>query len=248
MRSIIAISVVVFIALLSRAASGQSIPALPNEAHIVVVGQGSAEAAPDYLEFTVAVSLTRPTGPEAAEAVNSALLAIRNALLEMEIAPEALIVNALSLEIQYDYQHELPRMVGVEAHRSIEITLHDLVRFEEVSKAAIDKGATSVHQPRVRSRKEKELWEQAQQHAIRHAREQARSLAAGCGYALGPVHGIATEESRRWSWNARSIPFGDPREESHRSASLTFTPRPVERSATVYAVFLLGPPLDEVGE
>lgn len=133
---------------------------------------------------------------------------------------------------------EVPRATGTsyKASRSIDLTLLEIGRFDEVVAKVIEAGATGVSSPRLRSKKEVELSDQAQALAIQDARITANSLARGFGRELGPVYAITTSEARAWRRGRGGGIFGDPGDEW-----LTFHPSPIEISQSVYAVFLLGP-------
>jgi len=230
-------------------AIAQDVPSLPDQPHIVVVGTGTVEADADYLEVTIGVTATKESSSEAIDAVNEELLAIVNALLELDIEREDITVNAPRLDVEYDYEHHPPVAIGVNTRRTIDLVLRDIARYEVAVKTAAEHGATRIDEPTARTNDEAALSQQARQQAIQQARERADSLAKGFGHTLGPVHGVASGRARQWRWlvgESGGGLFGEPG--GGREMVLTYTPRPVQRTEYVYAVFLLGPPLDSNDE
>ncbi len=219
----------------------QDLPGLPTEPHIVVTGSGSVQAEPEYLELTVHVTLMRQDGPAAKAGVDQVATAVLQGLHDLDIAREQLDTSPLNLDTVYEYEKETPVAVSYQASRSIDVTLLEIGKFDEVVAKVIDAGATRISGPFLRSRREAELNEQAQALAIRNAHATALSLAHDFGRDLGPVYGIATSEARSWRGARRGGVFGNPADDGAVSW-LTFRPGPIEFRQTVYAVFLLVPP------
>ncbi len=226
------------------AAWAQDPPGLPGEPHIVVTGAGSVQAEPDYLELTILVTLRRQDGPSAKADVDEIAAAVLRALYDLGIAHEQLDTSSLTLDISYEHEKDTPVAVSYEASRSIDLTLLEFGKFDEVVARVTEAGATHISSPRLRSRREAELMEQARALAIQDARATASSLARGFGRDLGPVYGIATSDARAWHGARRGGIFGDPSD--HRW--LFFDPGPIEFRQSVYAVYLLGPKVATVKE
>jgi len=224
-------------------AMARDVPALPDQPHIVVVGEGEAQAEADYLELRISVILTAESASGATEQVEHDLLAVVNALLESKIERDDIVINAVSLDVEYNYDENPPTIEFVEASRTIDVTLHDIGRYDEVARIAIAHGANAIARPTLRSKRESDLAELAEQRAIRDARRRAESLAAGFGRSLGAVYGIASPEARQWRYRGGTR-FGTPEADPNAIEALIFTPRPVVRRTVVYGVFLLGPPVD----
>jgi uncharacterized protein YggE len=226
-------------ALFASTSVAQMPPALPDAPHIAVIGAGSVKANPDYLLLTLNIEVLGEDAAAAKAEVDERSAKLLNALHDLGIAPEHLKLSPLTASIEYDYD-KARTVIGYSAQRSIDARLTDFSLFDPLVKQALAAGVSELYRPDLRSNNETQLREQAQARAIRHATEQARSLAEQFGRALGPVYSIATSDARRWL--SRGTIFGDPSDT--RVALLAFDPGPITIRQQVYAVFLLGDALE----
>jgi len=233
------------------------IPALPDVPHIVITGEGAIEAAADYAELTVTVTIGDAESVKAKEDVEAQLVAVADALIAYGLDEEQMKVGATSIDVKYDWHQRPPALLGTQASRSIVLTPLQINQLDDVIRIATEAGATNIGRPTLRSTREAELSAEVQMRAAADARARAERLANQFGRSLGAVWGIATEEARSWHWyggggwgggggggGAGGL-FGDP---GGGSRALTFTPIPVTHYSSVYVVYLLGPPLDSIDE
>ncbi len=156
---------------------------------------------PDYASIRIGVSRVAATPAPAFEATDAAARAVRQFLAADGIGDADLQISQLGLDQAFEGYGEQRRPVGYRAQTSFQITLHRLERFQPLMIGLVAVGADQIHGVSFRTRKLRELREQARQSAVHSARLKAEGFAAAAGARLGGVLHIedvnADELSRR---------------------------------------------------
>lgn len=189
MKPYLILSLFIFFA---HASFAGSVPEVP---HIVVTGEAELRATPDIL--TLSLSMTE-TGLEVAAARNSIearSIQLINALAALDIAKEDISSAQLQITPHYNWDNQAQIYVGTEVSRTVDVTLRDLSRYDDLIRSIIDAGVAQIHSTRLSSSKEKELRQQALAAAIADGMEKARIMVAHLPEQIGAVYSMAPSVS-----------------------------------------------------
>lgn len=181
-------STIVLLTLLGVAsvASAQTVEP-PDEAVVVVSGEGVVKAAPDEAWLTLAVE-SRSKDPKEAQAQNATTMStVQQRLIAAGVPKEAIRTLGYGLHLESDWVEgkQVPR--GYVARNTIEVRLDDITRVGEVIDVAITSGANAVHGVRFDVKNREALEREALTLATRDARARAEAAAAGAGSSIGRV-------------------------------------------------------------
>ncbi len=153
---------------------------------ITITGRGEVEAGPDeaVLSFT-----TRQSDKAAAAARNSCervMTAFLKSLEGIGLKGDAVDAGSISLypRISYDEKRRKQVTDGYEAARTVQIRLSDFSKIPQVTDLAMTSGFNEAGGFSYRVRDDSKYRYEADEKAIRDAREQAEHLAAGFGLKL----------------------------------------------------------------
>lgn len=166
---------------------------LPDAPHIVVTGEHEIRAVPDIVTLSLSIA---DTGFEVAKAQNSIETKSKKLLTSLEalgIAKEDISSAQLQITPHYNWNNSAQIYAGTEVSRTVEVTLRDLSRYDELIRSIIDAGVAQIHSTRLSSSKEKKFREEALRGAILDGLEKAQIMVAHLPEKIGSVYSIASQ-------------------------------------------------------
>lgn len=179
--------------LLSWLAPASFAGSLPDVPHIVVTGQHEIRTVPDIITISLSIA---ETGFEVAKARNSiearskALIA---SLATLGIAKDDISSTQLQITPHYNWNNSAQIYAGTEVSRTVETTLRDLSRYDELIRAIIDAGVARIHSTRLSFSNEKKLREDALRGAIQNGLDKARIMISHLPEKIGPIYSISSQ-------------------------------------------------------
>ena len=122
--------------------------------------------------------------------------ALLSRLIAIGVADEDINVGAMSVKPEEVREDDPRTRDKSRAQRSLELTIRDLNKYEEIVAALIASDATYVDGVRVHSEDDHALTLQAQRSAMIDARERADALAADAHLIVSGVHSISEFSQR----------------------------------------------------
>lgn len=162
---------------------------------ITVQGTGEVTARPDVAKISLGVQ----TGTLAsAEAANERLAELFNAVLEavkaQGIAEEDIKATNLSVNPVYDYTDGRRILRGYEANETVEVKVRELDKAGSILSSATREGVNQAGNVQFEIDDPDQLQLQAQEEAIKKARENAEQLAKTLDVKLGRVKSFSLQE------------------------------------------------------
>lgn len=164
------------------------------EAGREIVVQGSAEllVKPDVARLSVSVQTGPQTSaPRALQLLTERALAVVAAITSGGVEEKDIKTTNLALHPQYDFLEGRQVLRGFEAMQTIQVTIRDLDNIGAVLAATTSAGANQAGDLQIEVDDPSELQQQAQELAIKDARESAEQLAKALGVSLGDVKSFA---------------------------------------------------------
>lgn len=186
---------------LGAAAFGATVPVRAQQppaeqARIVVIGEGSVTAAPDYAEISSGVTTRGKTAKEAADANAKAMAAVAAALSNFGIEQKDIRTSRFS--VQPVYASPQPgteqRLAGFSVSNQVRVKIRQIGKVGDILDLMIESGATDVGSVEFLHSDTAKLLDQAREAAIADARRKAGLYAHAAGQNLGGVVWI-TEDS-----------------------------------------------------
>jgi uncharacterized protein YggE len=115
----------------------------------------------------------------------------------------------INISPEYEYRSDaVDRIVGYRVGKTIQITLRDIDRFDELLTSALEAGVNYVHGVEFRTTELRKYRDQARALAIQAAQEKAQALAGELGRTAGEPQSIYEQSSGWWSsynswWGSR---------------------------------------------
>jgi hypothetical protein len=169
--------------------------AVPDVPHIVVTGEAELQATPDILTLSLSIADTGFEVAAARDSVESRSVQLIKALTALDIAKEDIRSAQLQITPHYNWNNQAQIYVGTEVSRTIDVTLRDLDRYDDLIRSIIDAGVARIHSTRLSSSKEKELRQEAMAEAIADGMDKARIMVAHLPEQVGAVYSIAPASS-----------------------------------------------------
>ncbi|WP_035643219.1 SIMPL domain-containing protein [Bradyrhizobium sp. ORS 375] len=161
---------------------------------ITVSGEGSVQAPPDLAQIDAGVASDAKTAREAAEANNSAMAKVLQALKTAGIADKDVQTSRLSLQPQYAQNRPgQPAVTGYRASNRVTIKLHDVAKVASVIDTVVAAGANDVGNVFFSVAEPSKLLDQARERAVTDARRKAEIYAKAAGVTLGQPLNIAED-------------------------------------------------------
>jgi uncharacterized protein YggE len=181
-----AISALIAGALVAPAEAQQ--PQSERQANIVVGGEGSISAAPDYAEITAGVTTKAKTAKEAADANSKLMAAVMAALLDVGIAKKDIQTSQFSVQPIYTTQGNTePKLTGFSASNQVTVTVRQIDKVSEIVDRMVSAGATNIGNLAFLHSDMSKLLDQARESAVADARRKAELYARASGVTLGRV-------------------------------------------------------------
>src|ERR1700689_446466 len=158
-------------------------------ARIVVTGEGSVRAPPDYALITGGVTLRAKTAKEAATADAKLMTAVADALRDAGIAQEDIQTSRYSLAPVYapPQQNTEAKLTGFSASNRISAKVNDLDKVGDIIDRLIGAGATDIGGVHFMHSDISKALDGARQAAMADARRKAQVYAEAAGIRLGNV-------------------------------------------------------------
>jgi uncharacterized protein YggE len=154
---------------------------------VTAFGSSLLRVEPDYASIRIGVSRVAATPAPAFEAADAAARAVRQFLLADGISDAEIQISQVGLEQAYEGYGEQRRAIGYRAHTSFQITLARLERFQPLMVGLVAVGADQIHGVGFKTRRLRELRDQARQAAVQAARRKAEVYAEAAGARVGGV-------------------------------------------------------------
>jgi len=162
-----------------------SAPVLAEPEGIHVTGRGMLEVEPDMARLTLQVTREGPDATALKKSLDDVTRAVLKLGQSLRIAPEDITAAAVSIQPRYRRGSGPSVIDGVQASRTIAITLRDLERYGELMNGALELGVNSISGTQLDTSKRGDLEKQALELAMADAREAAGRVAAGFGVRAG---------------------------------------------------------------
>jgi hypothetical protein len=166
------------------------------EARIVVIGEGSVTAAPDYASIRSGVTMRAKTAKDATDATSKAMTAMIAALTAAGIQQKDIQTSRLSLNPVYESPEPRSpaKLTGYSAANQVVITIRQLDKVGDILDHLIAAGATDAGSIEFLHNDLSKTLDRAREAAVADARRKAELYAHAAGQNLGAVAFI-TEDS-----------------------------------------------------
>jgi uncharacterized protein len=163
-------------------------PAAP-EGRVVVIGEGSVSAAPDYAEVNGGVTTRGKSVKEASDANSKLMTAITAALQDAGIAPKDIQTSHFSIQPIYTPAdpHNEAKLSGYGVSNQVNVTIHDIGKAGDILDRLIAAGVTNVGNIEFLHSDPSKLLDRAREAAVADARRKAEIYAKAAGIRLGRV-------------------------------------------------------------
>jgi len=157
-----------------------------------VTGETSITAVPDKAQVDLGITINNRTVKAAQDQANTVINDITKALKEMGVDAKDIKTQNYSINPSYDYASGTQRITGYNVDATLEVTLKDFTKLNDVIDAATSLGANQVHGVSfsLSEEKQKEIDKQAREEAIADAKTKAQELANIAGMKLGKIINI----------------------------------------------------------
>jgi len=188
-------SLAVATVLSAGAAEAQQQAASAPEAGIVVIGEGSISAAPDYAEVNGGVTTRGKSVQEATDANSKLMAAITSALQDAGIAAKDIQTSRFSIQPLYTPAdpHNESKLVGYSVSNQVNVTIRDIGKAGDILDRLATAGVTNVGNIEFLHSDPSKLLDQARAAAVADAKRKAEIYAKASGIALGRVVWIAED-------------------------------------------------------
>jgi uncharacterized protein len=189
------------------------------QARVIVVGEASVSAPPDYAEIRGGVTTTAKTVEEAMDANSKLMAAVTGALLDAGVAQNDIQTSEFSIEPVYTSRtsSDGQKLSGYRVSNQVNAKIHQLAKVGEILDRLVAAGATDVGNVRFLLSDPSKALDQAREAAFADARHKAELYARASGLNLGRV-----------AWISESPEFapvaGDGRFKSATTAAVPIQP------------------------
>jgi uncharacterized protein len=196
--------------------------ALPDVPHIVVTGECEIRATPDILTLSLGIAETGLQVAEARDSVEKRSKKLIASLATLGIAKEDISSAQLQITPHYNWNNSAQIYAGTEVSRTVEVTLRDLSRYDELIRSIIDARVAQIDSTRLSSSKEKKLREDALRGAISDGREKAQIMVAHLPEQIGSVFSISSQSSNAPFFQARYEMAGTAKQSAFEPGIILF--------------------------
>ena len=166
------------------------------EARIIVIGEGSVSAAPDYARITSGVTARAKTAKEASDADAKAMAAILAALQSAGIEQKDIQTSRFSIQPVYTSPgpNMEQRLSGFNVSNQVSVTIRQIDKVGDILDRLVTAGATDAGNVEFLHADPSKTLDRAREAAMADARRKAELYARAAGLALGGVAWV-TEDS-----------------------------------------------------
>jgi len=172
-------------------AQQQAVP----EGRILVIGEGSISAVPDYAEINGGVTTRGKSVKEASDANSKLMAAVTAALQDAGIVAKDIQTSHFSIQPLYTPAdpHSEAKLSGYSVSNQINVTIHDIGKAGDILDRLITAGVTNVGNIQFLHTDPSKLLDQAREAAVADAKRKAEIYAKASGIKLGKVVWITEE-------------------------------------------------------
>ena len=177
-------------------ARAQEPPPVPP-ARIIVSGEGSVTAAPDYAYVTIGATTNGATAGAATDANSRIMTSVATALRGTGIAPQDLQTARFSVQPIYSsaVSGNAPKLSGFSVTNQFDVTVRQVERVGDVLDGAIAAGANDVGSIQFLHADPSKTLDAARTAALADARRKAELYAHAAGLTLGAVSWVVEEQA-----------------------------------------------------
>ncbi len=158
------------------------------EARVIVFGEGSASAAPDYARIRSGVTSNGKTAKDATDANSKLIAGITAALLSSGIEQKDIRTSRFFVQPVYIHQQNAePKFTGFNATNQLTVTIRQIAKLGDILDRLVTAGATDVGDVEFLQSDPATALDQARKAAIADARHKAELYAQAAGLSLGSV-------------------------------------------------------------
>ena len=168
-----------------------------RQASIIVIGEGSVSAAPDFAQITSGVTTRGKTAREANDANSKLMSAVTAALLDAAIAQKDIQTTRFSVQPVYATQgpNTEQKLSGFSASNQVTVTIRQIDKVGDIIDRMVAAGVTNVGSLVFHHSDTSKLLDQAREAAVTDARRKAELYAHSSGVTLGRVVWIAEDSA-----------------------------------------------------
>ena len=167
---------------------------LPPLRQVVVIGEGSVHAAPDYARIRSGVATRAKTAKEAIEANSRVMAGVIAALTGLGIEQKDVQTTQFSLRPIYAVEaHNESKLVGFSVSNQVNVTIRQLDKVGVILDRLVAAGATDIGTVQFLHSDPAKALDQARLAAMADARRKAELYARASGLTLGAVNWISED-------------------------------------------------------
>jgi uncharacterized protein len=192
-RTILAWATSTLIAAVLAAPAEAQQPQSERQANIVVIGEGSIGAVPDYAQIAAGVTIKAKTAKEATDTDAKLMTAVTAALLDAGVAQKDIQTTRYSVQPVYTSLGSgiEPKLTGFSASNQVAVTIRQIDKVGEIADRMVAAGATNISNLVFLHSDASKLVDQAREAAVADARRKAELYARASSVALGRVVSIS---------------------------------------------------------
>jgi uncharacterized protein len=167
------------------------------QARIIVSGEGSVRAAPDFALITVGATTQSATAKAATAANSRAMSAVEAALRDAGIAPSDIQTANFSVQPIYAsaQSNSPPRISGFAVTNQVAVTVRQIDKVGDILDRAITAGANDVGGVQFLHNDLSKALDPARAAALADARRKAELYARAAGLTLGAVSWVVEDQA-----------------------------------------------------
>jgi uncharacterized protein YggE len=177
--------------------------------NISVTGDAMVKVVPDEVILTLGVETRHEELAVAKRHNDERVQRVIAVARQLGIEEKHIQTDFINISPEYEYRSNgIDRIVGYRVGKTIEITLRDIDRFDDLLAETLEAGANYVHGIQFRTTELRKYRDQARALAIQAAQEKAQDLAQELGRVAGEPLSISEAYSGWWSsynswWGSR---------------------------------------------
>jgi uncharacterized protein YggE len=157
-----------------------------TQGHIVVIGEGSVSAVPDYAQTIGGVTTQGKSVQEATAANSKIMAAITAALVGAGVAQKDIQTSRFWVQPEYNTSSP-PKISGYEVSNQATVKIRDLNKAGDIIERIVGAGATNIGNIQFEHNDPSKLLDQAREAAVADAKHKAEVYAKASGVTLGRV-------------------------------------------------------------
>jgi len=193
LRAAAVFAAVAFASFPARADDAKTVP----EARIIVIGEGSVSAPPDYARITSGVTTRAKTAKEASDADAKAMAAVLAALQAAGIEQKDIQTSRFSIQPVYTSPgpNMEQRLTGFSVSNRVGVTIRQIDKVGDILDRLVTAGANEAGNVEFLHADPSKTLDRAREAAMADARRKAELYARAAGLALGGVAWVTEDSS-----------------------------------------------------